>query len=515
MLRAAIYARYSSDNQTFASIEAQVEQCREYCQRKGYVVVKVYTDEAKSGTTTVKRDNYKLMLADARKDLYDIIIMHKIDRNARCEYDYYCFKSRVLSLGKTYAYAAQGFDISTPEGQLMENNLVGFAAYFSRNLGGEIKKGQRVKAEKAVFLGGKPPLGYKVENHQYVIDEAEAPTVKLIFSMYNEGNSYTDIINRLNKAGLKTKAGKDFGKNSLHDILANQRYTGVYTFGRTIKINGRQNTHRDNPNMVKLPDAVPAIISQDTFQRAQIRMAKHKLRPGAAKADYLLSGMVVCGECGQGMSGNSYGKGRGQVRYYSYICNRQKNHGVHSCTNHRIEKEELESTVIKALVQNITPANIDNIVRKAEAQLRQRDSAANEHIKALAAKRAGAEAKLNNLYSLIETGVADNFDLQRIASVKKEILGIRQEQDECEAQQNIHFNKEDFVKYWQKFKEALQKKDAPKKIRSILENIIESVVVTKDLIQINVALQYSFRMVALKHEHSKTIMTINVTRLAA
>lgn len=59
MERAVIYARYSSDHQREESIDAQVRACREYCQRKGYLVTKIYADEAKSGKSIAKREQYK------------------------------------------------------------------------------------------------------------------------------------------------------------------------------------------------------------------------------------------------------------------------------------------------------------------------------------------------------------------------------------------------------------------------------------------------------------------------
>lgn len=82
MERAVIYARYSSDHQREESIDAQVRACREYCQRKGYLVTKIYADEAKSGKSIAKREQYKKMLADSQKNLFDVVVFHKIDRNS-------------------------------------------------------------------------------------------------------------------------------------------------------------------------------------------------------------------------------------------------------------------------------------------------------------------------------------------------------------------------------------------------------------------------------------------------
>ena len=70
-----------------------------------------------------------------------MIIFHKIDRNARNEYDYYTTKHLLQQTGIRYEYSKQDIDSNTPEGQMMESVMVGMAAYYSRNLANEIKKG--------------------------------------------------------------------------------------------------------------------------------------------------------------------------------------------------------------------------------------------------------------------------------------------------------------------------------------------------------------------------------------
>ena len=162
MERAVIYARYSSDQQREESIDAQVRACREYCQRKGYLVTKIYADEAKSGKSIAKREQYKKMLSDSQKNLFDVVVFHKIDRNSRNELDYYLTKNQLISSGIKYEYAAQNIDTS-PAGQMVEGILVAVAANYSRNLAEETKKGLKENALKALFNGGRPPLGFEIK----------------------------------------------------------------------------------------------------------------------------------------------------------------------------------------------------------------------------------------------------------------------------------------------------------------------------------------------------------------
>lgn len=214
MQRAVIYARFSSDMQREESIDAQVRACKAYAKNKGYIVVDTYADEAKSGRDVTKRDAYNQMLSDAMEDKFDVIIFHKIDRNSRNELNYFTFKDKLEKLGIRYEYAAQPIDALSPEGQMMETVMVGMAAYYSRNLAKETKKGMNENAYKAIFNGGYAPLGYKIVDKHYVIDEKEAEAVRLIFNLYLDG--------------------KDTAKSAWHSPLVDTLHVAGKTFRRTV-----------------------------------------------------------------------------------------------------------------------------------------------------------------------------------------------------------------------------------------------------------------------------------------
>lgn len=246
---AALYARYSSDNQRAESIVAQLRAGREYCQRRGYTIIKEYADEAYTGTND-RRPQYQQMLADARRGLFEVVIFHKVDRSARNEFDYYRHKRELASCGVMVEYSGQSIDMTTPEGALMENQMVGLAAYYSRNLSREVKKGLKENVLAGKITGGKPPFGFDVDaGKHYVINEQEAYAVRQIFTMYADGHGYTDILRWLNSHGFRTRRGKPFGKNSLHDLLCNRRYIGTCLLGKNQKYpDGHRNSHRaDHP----------------------------------------------------------------------------------------------------------------------------------------------------------------------------------------------------------------------------------------------------------------------------
>ena len=162
-------------------------------------------------------------------------------------------------------------------------------------------KGFKVRAKKCLHNGGIAPLGYDVDpdSKKLIINENEAIIVRKIFDMYTSGYGYNTIIAHLNECGYVTKYGNEFAKNSLYSILRNKKYAGYYVYNQW---DGKHNRHRAKPEdeVICIPDGVPAIISEETYDKAAEIMAKHKLSPGAntAKTTYLLSGMIRCGHCG-------------------------------------------------------------------------------------------------------------------------------------------------------------------------------------------------------------------------
>lgn len=85
-MRSVIYARYSSDLQREASIEDQVELCRQHASKNGWTVVRDYSDRAASGSTRF-RAAYQELLAGARKGEFEIVLAEALDRLSRDQED--------------------------------------------------------------------------------------------------------------------------------------------------------------------------------------------------------------------------------------------------------------------------------------------------------------------------------------------------------------------------------------------------------------------------------------------
>ena len=496
MERAVIYARYSSDRQREESIDAQVRACREYCQRKGYLVIKIYADEAQSGKSIAKRDQYKKMLADSQKDLFDVVVFHKIDRNSRNELDYYITKNQLISSGIKYEYAAQNIDTS-PAGQMVEGILVAVAANYSRNLAEETKKGLRENALKALFNGGTPPLGYKIVNKRYEIEPREAEAVRLIFKLYISGNGYAKISKALNAQGYRTKRGQNFGKNSLHDILCNPRYYGTYIFNKTVRTaSGKRNSHSVSDDVIEIENALPPIITKETFVRAQEKM-KTNQRISArynAKERYLLTGKIYCGLCGSSMCGN-----RTVIRdtvYNYYVCSRVERVAADRCPQKQLPQHIVEDLVLNNIKQVFfNPAKLPSLIKRAAGMSDRYLPKVEAEKASLLQQKQNAERKLNNLYSMVEDGIADEYDLKRLKDIKDELKSINSKLSNLPDSNQQEISEEYIRSIFDEYNKILQNKNDPDTMTRLFDSFVHRVEVFEEKIKLQLKLEFGKHMV--------------------
>ena len=205
--KVAQYARFSSDNQRSESIDAQIRAMNQFCKQNHWQVVSTYTDEARSATTD-NRPQFQQMIADSGKGLFDIVLVHKLDRFSRDRYDSAIYKKKLKKNHVKLCSVLERMDDS-PESIMMEAVLEGMSEYYSKNLAREVMKGMNETALQCKHTGGCPPLGYDLdENRHLVINEQEAQAVKIIFQMFAEGYGYTAIIDHLNAHGTRQNEAK-------------------------------------------------------------------------------------------------------------------------------------------------------------------------------------------------------------------------------------------------------------------------------------------------------------------
>lgn len=193
---------------------------------------------------------------------------------------------------------------------------------------------------------------------KYILNPREAESVQLIFEMCIAGSSRSEIINELNERGFKTKVGTIFKTNSIHSILTNEKYTGVYIYNKTAKKDafGKRNEHayKDESEIIRIEGGMPAIVSKEDFEKVQEILKMRKKKPGSnkAKENYLLTGLIRCGCCGKPYQGNRR-HAKNKPMYVSYRCSFRKKTSSKVCDNKEIRKEYIEEYVLSELERKI------------------------------------------------------------------------------------------------------------------------------------------------------------------
>ena len=466
MIRAVAYARFSSDNQRDESIDAQLRAINKFSEENGYEIVGEYIDRAKTGTND-HREDFQRMIADSASGDFEAVIVHKLDRFARSRYDSAFYKRTLKNNGVQLVSVLEHFD-DNPESIIMEGLLESMSEYYSANLSREVKKGQMENALACKHTGGQPPLGYRVTpDLKYEIDEDEAKVIRLIFNSVLNGMSYTDISEELNSRGFRTRRGMEFGKNSLYEILRNEKYAGVYTFRRSTPANsnGKRNNHGNRSDMIRVEGGVPQIISREVFDAVQKIMDERKREPSpknTAVEPYLLTGKVFCGICGKTYCGNRQWSGRSKRLYVTYRCNSRSEKGMHICGNKAINRDYLEKYVFRLLADVLfDEKRIPGVIAEYNKAVQENDDDFSDEIKSLDKSIKKLKKEIDNLVTVI-ANTASAVLAEALAEKEKELAALKTERRELEKRRvTVEVDRSEIVEAFRKGKELLLSGEIP------------------------------------------------------
>lgn len=500
---AVCYCRFSSDMQHETSIEAQLEAIYRFAEQNGYDIVEEYIDRAKSGTTTAKRESFNQMIIDSQYGNFQYVIVHKFDRFSRNKNDSAIAKS-ILTKNNVRVISVLEPTDASPEGELMEGMLEILAQYYSSNLGTEVMKGFKVRAKKCLHNGGKPPLGYDVDpvTKKLILNPTEAATVKTIFEMYIQGIGYNTIIKTLNERGCHTKSGKEFCKNTLHDIIRNKKYAGYYIYNQW---NGKHNRHKRKPDdeIIEIKGGCPAIISEDTYNKAAEMMAKRKLAPGtrSARQPYLLSGLVRCGCCGYAMSGTQRKNGKGYL-YRSYRCKFKQSE---PCRNREIRADKLEEFILAQLEKYIfDEKNISSILKGIEEQLIDQNAYVVEEIKTINRILSKLKERRKNITNAIANGLMEVDFEDILTQIRKDEELLTERLSELTVRNpEMHITEDDLKDMIAEFSGYVRTRNIPE-CKKFIDQFVKQVTVYENKVEVTLRVA-SFSMPDEEYTITKSI----------
>ena len=376
-----IYARYSSEEQRPESIADQIRKCRGYCDQRNWAVVGTYSDAAISGATN-QRPEYQRLLKDVERGIFDVVVVEAVDRLSRRLADVATFHD-VISHRKIELHSAdQG-----PVNEMMAGFQGIMAQAYLKDLKAKTKRGLTGKV-LAGLSAGSIGYGYKVdptEKGKRTIDPDEAAVVRRIFRDYANGASPLALATTLNREGVPGPRGAAWIDTTIRGqvargtgLLNNELYVGRIVWNRCTyerPPGAEKRLARPNPkeDWEISTDESLRIVDDELWDRVkakqnEVRTEIRRNENGVAlnrahRAEHLLSGLIVCGECGEPFAMRD-------ARHYG--CSNYRSKGT--CKNKlKVKRADLERAVGDAIRHRWI--NEDAIIHVRAEAIRERELA--------------------------------------------------------------------------------------------------------------------------------------------
>ena len=374
---AAIYARVSSEQQREEkTIASQTAALIEFAKKHDLEVPEgwVFEDEGYSGAT-LERPGLERVRDLAAEGHIQVVLAYAPDRLSR-KYAY-----QVLLIEELSRHGVETLFVKAPQGDSAEDQLLvqfqGMIAEYERaQILERSRRGKRHRAhtgEISVLSGA--PYGYRYIRKTdeaaaaYTVYEVEARVVQRIYEMYTvQGFSIGEITRRLNAESIPTrKESARWERSTVWAVLRNPAYRGVACFGKT-RVSTRSRVMRpqrrrgvtvptvtvghERPREEWIEIPVPALVSEESFARAQELLQENKVRSRRRTIEpSVVQGLVSCQKCGYAFSRTSTYTSARKIHYYKCIgSDSWRKLGGPVCDNRRLIRQDLLDQIVWAEV---------------------------------------------------------------------------------------------------------------------------------------------------------------------
>ncbi len=355
--KVALYCRVSTEEQANEgySIQAQLQTLRHYAKLYNWHISNEYVDEGISGKNISSRPAIQQLMADVENDEFEAVLVWKISRLSRNMLDTLVMLDKFEENNVKFISYSENFDTGSPIGRLVVQLMASIAEMERNTLSENVKLGMKQRATEGSWNGG-IVFGYNSVEKELVINEDEAKVVRLIYELYLSGKGLKAIANHLNKRGYRTKRNKYFSINGVAQILDNPIYKGKISW---LKVENWDTKRRKgkNPNPILVDGKHEAIIANDLWHLVQTRRMSKSFKQRQSNEPFLLSSLLRCPDCGQGMvpSITSYTRKDGTKRKHRYyVCSDFHNKGSSACKSNGIKAYEAENKVIGRIENFLT-----------------------------------------------------------------------------------------------------------------------------------------------------------------
>lgn len=376
----AIYTRKSSEEgleQSFNSLDAQREACEAYVlsqKEEGWIVAPQAYDDGGFSGGNIERPGLQQLMKDIEAKKVQTVVVYKVDRLTRSLADFAKLVELFDAYGVSFVSITQQFNTTTSMGRLTLNVLLSFAQFEREVTGERIRDKIAASKAKGMWMGGMPPIGYKVQDKGLLIDKDSAQQVQQIYQLYLELGTVNLLKAELDQRDWKTPARvskrhgqsgeRPYSRGHLYRILSNQLYIG--------KVVHKGNIYEGQH---------PAIIDIALWEKVQVQLknnSNHHQTRASAKTPGLLAGLLF-DEKGERLSSvqsnkllkpstsskDTNNKDKKHHRRYHYYVSQQliKEGKAKAPDALRIPAQELEQLVITRLYSFLTQrAELFNLI---------------------------------------------------------------------------------------------------------------------------------------------------------
>jgi DNA invertase Pin-like site-specific DNA recombinase len=294
---AACYVRMSTEHQQY-STNNQMDLIRDYARRRGFDLVKIYSDEGKSGLNIQGRDALARMIQDVQNNPpFKAILVYDVSRWGRFQdadesayYEYICRRA-----GITVHYCAEQFENDgSPISTIVKGVKRAMAGEYSRELSSKVFQGACRLIQMGFKQGGPAGFGLRrimvdqsgqrkailnrgehksLQTDRVILVPGPDEEVKIVREIYqtfiNEGKSETEIAKILNVRGILTDFGRPWTRSTVHQVLTNEKYIGNNVYHRTSFKLKRKRTTNAEDKWIRSEGVFEGIIPANDFFTAK------------------------------------------------------------------------------------------------------------------------------------------------------------------------------------------------------------------------------------------------------
>ncbi len=397
--RAVGYVRVSVDHERKVSPEIQAEAIEKLCAAKGWKLDHTEVERGRSAGTGKKRPGLDHVREVIRCGEADVLVVWKLDRCSRSVHDFAVLLEELRSQDAGFVSCTESFDTSDPMGEAMVQITMVFAQLERARSSQRALAWHAHRARRGDPYLGRAPFGYVRARDEHgrpigplELDKTTAPLVRRAAALFLATGSMGEVQRFLGEHGYERWT------QALRKGLASPQLAGIRI------VDG-----------VPITGSWPAILDVSTHEAIVAELNKPERGRGRRAGErWLLSGLLVCGRCGQSILAGGHhqvkAKGRSLKRQRHYRCARPGNLSTGCGTT--MAAEPLEEWVEAALLAKVTP-QLWRTLRSTRTRRAPRDVAAAEADLVVLARRFGAGELLE-----VEWNAARAVLLERIAAAE-------------------------------------------------------------------------------------------------